>query len=98
MEILKYPDPVLCEVANPVTDFGEEFLTQMAEVYETMIRLPQGSVAGLAAPQCGIRKRFFFALGEIFVNPTIKASKQMEWGQRSEERRVGKECRSRWSP
>ena len=27
-----------------------------------------------------------------------KALEGLEWGMRSEERRVGKECRSRWSP
>ena len=39
------------------------------------------------------------------VKPTIDGkldedfwTKQGEWSDRSEERRVGKECRSRWSP
>ena len=36
-----------------------------------------------------------------FLNPKIKMSKMGEFQElqhRSEERRVGKECRSRWSP
>ena len=32
------------------------------------------------------------------VSPRIRVSSRFGGGQRSEERRVGKECRSRWSP
>ena len=40
---------------------------------------------------------------EIFKNPEFGAIRAVEidgepWLVRSEERRVGKECRSRWSP
>ena len=44
----------------------------------------------------------------VILGPNVEASLTHErmqpytgrpgWGQRSEERRVGKECRSRWSP
>ena len=43
----------------------------------------------------------FFRLGdfyEMFFNDAIVASRELEIVLRSEERRVGKECRSRWSP
>ena len=30
--------------------------------------------------------------------PTTNFKELEEWAERSEERRVGKECRSRWSP
>ena len=44
------------------------------------------------------------ALGHIFVGPYMKLEPELALvledpqGVRSEERRVGKECRSRWSP
>src|SRR5260370_34501585 len=34
----------------------------------------------------------------LFPGPTILLSATLHNGKRSEERRVGKECRSRWSP
>ena len=33
----------------------------------------------------------------IYMNPAA-VTNYAKWGGRSEERRVGKECRSRWSP
>ena len=35
---------------------------------------------------------------ELFVELSIEQIKQIDPSVRSEERRVGKECRSRWSP
>src|SRR2546427_11023707 len=35
---------------------------------------------------------------EVVVDRQIAAGLRKEFGHRSEERRVGKECRSRWSP
>ena len=44
----------------------------------------------------------FVALATLFPNPFFQAiagqMEHVEWNGRSEERRVGKECRSRWSP
>src|SRR2546426_12777646 len=43
---------------------------------------------------CGIRARGEPAFGQVIERPDLPA----EEIKRSEERRVGKECRSRWSP
>ena len=40
----------------------------------------------------------FFSLGEILVREISPELLKQESETRSEERRVGKECRSRWSP
>ena len=39
-----------------------------------------------------------FLLCLVFGNWLIRKLTSLKFGQRSEERRVGKECRSRWSP
>src|SRR5256885_16926458 len=49
-----------------------------------------GSVAAAAATLAG--------LGQQEVDAGAHGPRLMTVGQRSEERRVGKECRSRWSP
>lgn len=53
-------------------EFNEEFHKQVEELYTAILSCPPGSVAGMAAPQIGINKRFFFAQGKLFVNPTLK--------------------------
>lgn len=50
LPILKYPDPVLREISQPVTEFNDELKTLAADMVETMIAAPG---AGLAAPQVG---------------------------------------------
>ena len=40
----------------------------------------------------------YIPLEDFFKNPEKTAYKISHNGKRSEERRVGKECRSRWSP
>ena len=37
-------------------------------------------------------------LDDLLARRTAKEAGLTVWGTRSEERRVGKECRSRWSP
>ena len=41
-----------------------------------------------------------FSTGHLHALAALRVSKGrfQTWGERSEERRVGKECRSRWSP
>ena len=41
---------------------------------------------------------FLIFIGRLFAIQILEASKYEERTTRSEERRVGKECRSRWSP
>jgi len=52
--ILKYPDPVLTQKAEPVTVFDKKLRTLVEEMFETMYA-EKG--IGLAAPQIGILQR-----------------------------------------
>ena len=49
-------------------------------------------------PICGNAKGFFYAVHPNQVKFYVEQLEQRLMGLRSEERRVGKECRSRWSP
>ncbi|MGO9438609.1 MAG: peptide deformylase [Terracidiphilus sp.] len=53
-KIVKYPEPVLQQPGEPVTEFDEELRTLVADLFETMYA-SQG--IGLAAQQVGIAKR-----------------------------------------
>jgi peptide deformylase len=53
-EIVKYPDPILQQPTEPVTEFNEELRTIVDDMFESMYAA-QG--IGLAAPQIGISKR-----------------------------------------
>jgi peptide deformylase len=52
--VVKFPDPVLAKVAEPITVFDEALKTLVAEMFESMY-VAQG--IGLAAPQINISKR-----------------------------------------
>lgn len=78
IEVLKYPDPILSKVSDEITDFGEDLIKLIEDLYLTAASLPQQMVAGLAAPQIGINKRVFVALGRIFVNPKVTFGKQVQ--------------------
>jgi peptide deformylase len=54
LTIVKYPEPVLEQPGEPVTEFDDELRTLVADMFETMYAA-QG--IGLAAPQVGISKR-----------------------------------------
>jgi len=56
LEILKYPDPRLKEVAEPVTDFGPSLHKLLDEMAKTMYA---ADGIGLAAPQVGVGLRLF---------------------------------------
>jgi peptide deformylase len=56
LEIVKYPDPILHEIGEPVTEFDEELKKLVADMFETMYAAPG---VGLAAPQVGVSKRLF---------------------------------------
>jgi len=75
-KIINYPDPVLREVCQQVTEVNETLKTEIKDLVET---LRDGQIgAGLAAPQIGITKRFFGVVDELnrkeiklFINPRV---------------------------
>jgi peptide deformylase len=77
-KIVKYGDPVLEQVAEPVTEFDTDELKQIVEdMWETMY---SAKGVGLAAPQIGLRKRISIvdvSAGEdetkklVVINPTV---------------------------
>jgi peptide deformylase len=54
LKIVKYPEPVLQQPGEPVTEFDEELRKFVADLFETMYA-SQG--IGLAAQQVGVAKR-----------------------------------------
>lgn len=54
LKIVKFPEPVLSQPGEPVTEFDEGLRKLVADMFETMYSA-QG--IGLAAPQVGISKR-----------------------------------------
>ncbi len=54
LKIVKYPEPVLQQPGEPVTEFNEELRTFVANLFETTYKA-QG--IGLAAQQVGVAKR-----------------------------------------
>jgi peptide deformylase len=56
LEILKYPDPRLRTVAEPVTNIDDAFRRTVNDMYETMYN---AKGVGLAATQVNIHQRFF---------------------------------------
>jgi peptide deformylase len=86
LKIVKYPEPVLQQAGEPVTEFDEELRTFVANLFETMYKA-QG--IGLAAQQVGVPKRVTvidLSLGKdpaqklVLVNPEIvsRQGKQYE--------------------
>ena len=49
-------------------------------------------------PEIGLRERKKARLRQQIIDTSIKLFRKHGYENRSEERRVGKECRSRWSP
>jgi len=54
LKIVKYPEPILSQPGEPVTEFNAELRRLAADMFETMYA-SQG--VGLAAPQVGVSKR-----------------------------------------
>ena len=67
LEILKYPDPRLKQVAAPVTDFDAALQAFVADLEETMRAGPGG--VGIAAPQVGDLRRV--AIVDVSSKPGI---------------------------
>jgi peptide deformylase len=77
LTIVKYPDPVLQQMGEPVTEFNDELRKFVADMFETMYA-SQG--IGLAAQQVGVAKRITvidLSLGKdpddkiVLINPEI---------------------------
>ena len=87
-EILKFPDPILRKVGEPVTDFGPSLRVLCQDMAETMYAEPG---IGLAAPQVGVSLRLFIGDGTIFgqpegttmvfANPTVMSSDGEQQGE-----------------
>jgi peptide deformylase len=73
MKILTYPNPILTQVSEPVTEFGEELKNFCDELHTTMIK---SDGAGLSAVQVGVLKRIVVMQvpdgdKHVFINPQI---------------------------
>jgi peptide deformylase len=77
LKILKYPDPVLSQPGEPVTEFNAALRKLVADMFETTYA-SQG--IGLAAPQVGVSKRLTvidLSMGKtpkdklVLINPEI---------------------------
>lgn len=71
--ILKYPHPSLLKVSEPITNFNGELTSIVSKLRQAMASPPWGKALGMSAPQIGVNKRVFIALGMVFVNPVIVA-------------------------
>ena len=77
MEIVKYPDPLLRQLSDPVEHIDEKFLKYVNGQFFQFMKDRDG--LGLAAPQAGILKRFFVfdstyltsGMKRIVINPEI---------------------------
>lgn len=84
--IIKFPDPVLARVAEPVTVFDDALATLIDDMFTSMVA---AEGIGLAAPQIGVSKRIAIvdtSLGKdpkekvVLINPAIvtREGKQTE--------------------
>lgn len=56
LKIVHYPEPILLQVAKPITEFDENLKKLVDEMFETMYN---SKGVGLAAPQVGVSSRLF---------------------------------------
>ena len=85
LKIVKFPDPVLAQPGEPVTEFNAELRQLIANMFETMYA-EQG--IGLAAQQVGIAKRLLvidLSVGKtsedklVLINPEIIVSEGRQY-------------------
>ncbi len=85
LKIVKYPEPVLLQPGEPVTEFGDELRKFVADMFETMYAA-QG--IGLAAPQVAVAKRITvidLSMGKdpaqklVLINPEIIVSEGRQY-------------------
>ena len=81
-KITEYPDEVLGEIGQPVTDFDNRLLELCSDMFDTMY---DAEGVGLAAPQVGLNLRLFVMDCEgvklIAANPEIVATDGEQSGQ-----------------
>lgn len=80
--IVVYGEPVLHRTAEKVTEFDDELVTLVNDMYET---LAASNGVGLAAPQIGVGKQIFVYDADdefahvrrkgVFINPVLVASR-----------------------
>ena len=67
-------DPILRTVAEPVTDFDRQLRRLVADLMDTLLKVP--GRAGVAAPQIGVGLRLFVYQADgrrgHVINPTIR--------------------------
>lgn len=68
-EVVKYPDPVLAQKGERVTEFGPELVEFVADMFESMYTA-QG--IGLAAPQIGVSRQITVIDTSFKKNPEDK--------------------------
>jgi peptide deformylase len=73
MKILTYPNPILTQISEPVTEFDDELKDFCSELYDIMIK---NDGVGLSAVQVGVLKRIIVMqapeeLAHAFINPEI---------------------------
>ncbi|MGH9588934.1 MAG: peptide deformylase, partial [Terracidiphilus sp.] len=85
LTIVKYPEPVLEQPGEPVTEFNAELRQLVADMFETTYA-SQG--IGLAAPQVGVSKRITvidLSMGKdpkqklVIINPEIILSEGRQY-------------------
>ena len=85
LKIVKYPEPVLEQPGEPVTEFNAELRKFVADMFETTYA-SQG--IGLAAPQVGVSKRITvidLSMGKdpaqrlVLINPEIIVSEGRQY-------------------
>ena len=86
-EILKYPDPILRKISEPIVDFDDDLRKLALDMTETMYAAPG---IGLAAPQVGVSQRLILVdltvgseKGHLFiaVNPEIVEASGTQCGE-----------------
>ncbi len=80
---------VICMILGSVIETGTLFLLAAASFFVGIIFREFGRKTAAAFYVAGVLLGLILAPNKLYV---------ATYGMRSEERRVGKECRSRWSP
>jgi len=81
-KITEYPEKVLGEIGQPVSDFDDDLAELCADMFETMY---DAEGVGLAAPQIGLNLRLFVMDCEgvklVAANPEIVSTEGEQSGQ-----------------